>query len=111
MLMQPFLLLVIRHTLHIAFLLHLRNNLIHILFNVFPHTFDLLQSFLYLSTLYLTDLTAALGLVLKELKVLISDITDVFHHLGVKGGNVLFLMLEALANVVKVVSFSSVILL
>lgn len=43
--------------------------------------------------------------------MLISDVTDVLNHLRVKSRNVLFLMLKALSNIMKIISFCFVVLL
>lgn len=43
--------------------------------------------------------------------MLISDVTDVLNHLRVKSRNVLFLMLKAFSNIMKIISFCFVVLL
>ena len=105
------LLLIVAHALDVALLLHLLNNLIHVALNVCPHTPDLLQRLNNLRSLNRAYLMVAMGLFIKELKMLISNVRDILYHLTVKMSDILSLSFITIFHILNGFVFLIVFLL
>lgn len=95
MLVDPFLLVIICHALAVALFLDFLHNFFHVALDILPHGPELFKGLTYFCSFDLTDLGIPLGLFLKEVEVLITDVFEILEERGVEIGNGDFLNLMA----------------